>query len=253
MSDVYPYTASSTGISILLPAWSRAGSRAEQLAQLRDPETRLFIRNDVMEHIHAERGGDPDSIVLANCSWNRSLNGKSLGDVLRDRNMEPSVPNAADLAIELQEKGGCMGVFHSMSEEDVVRILKHPTSMVASDGSIPTFGSGAPHPRSYGTFARVLARYVRELNVIDAEEAIHKMSGMPAARLGLTDRGVLQPGMAADLAVLRLDQIQDHATFENPHQYATGVRDVFVNGVPVLRDGALTGARPGVVLRKPAP
>jgi dihydroorotase/N-acyl-D-amino-acid deacylase len=250
MSDVYPYTASSTGINILFPAWSKEGSRQERVARLRDPEKRLFIRNDIVEHLKAERGGDPSTIFVANCSWNRDHSGKSLADILTERGREVNLVNAAELAMELEEKGGCMGVFHSMSEDDVQRIMKHPTSMIASDGGIPAMGQGAPHPRNYGTFARVLARYVRELEVLSLEEAIYKMSGLPAARLGLPDRGVLREGAVADLVVFDPATIQDHATFEEPHQYATGAVDVFVGGQAVLLDSTLTGARPGKVLRK---
>lgn len=249
MSDVYPYTASSTGINILFPAWSKEGNRSQRLDRLRDPEKRIFIRNDIAEHIESERGGDPSSIFVANCSWNRSLNGKSLADILIERDKEPSVINAADLAIELEEKGGCMGVFHSMGEEDVTQILTHPTTMVASDGGIPRYGRGAPHPRNYGSFARIIARYVRDLDVLPMEDAIHKMSAMPAQRLGLTDRGILREGAVADLAVINPDSLQDHATFENPHQYATGVHHVFVSGIPVLLNSELTGKKPGKVIK----
>ena len=250
MSDVYPYTASSTGINILFPAWSKEGSRSERLERLRDPEKRIFIRNDIAEHIKTERGGDPSSIVVANCSWNRQLNGKSLADILNERNKEPSILNTADLAMELEEKGGCMGVFHSMSEDDVVNILQHPTTMVASDGGIPGMDVGAPHPRNYGSFARIIARYVREVDALSMQEAVHKMSGLPASRLGLRARGILQEGFVADLVVMDPEQVEDHASFESPHQYATGLVHVFVSGKGVLLNGEMTNERPGNVLRK---
>lgn len=250
MSDVYPYTASSTGINILFPPWSKEGTRNQRVARLKDPEKRIFIRNDIAEHIQTERGGDPSSIVVANCSWNQNHNGKSLADILEERGMEATVTNAADLAIELEINGGCMGVFHSMGEEDVIRILKHPTTMVASDGGIPRLGRGAPHPRNYGTFARVIARYVRELDELSMEEAVHKMSALPAQRLELENRGTLKEGAIADLAVISVDSLQDHATFENPHQYATGVLHVFVSGEAVFLNGEVTGKKPGKVLRK---
>ena len=250
MSDVYPYTASSTSINILFPKWSKEGNRAARLARLRDPEKRLFIRNDIVEHIRTERGNDPSTIVVANCTWNREHNGKSLTDILTERNKEVNLINAAELAMELEEKGGCMGVFHSMSEEDVQRIMKHPTTMIASDGGVPRMNSGTPHPRNYGTFARVLARYVRELEVLSFDEAIRKMTSLPAFRLGLMNRGHLRVGTIADVVVLDPATIQDHATFEAPHQYATGVQHVFIAGDPVLMAGELTGKRPGKVLRK---
>jgi dihydroorotase/N-acyl-D-amino-acid deacylase len=251
-SDVYPYAASSTGISILLPAWSRQGSSDEQRARLRDPEQRLFIRNDVVEHLRTERGGDPSTVVIAHCAWNRGFNGKSLSDILTERGDSLTLENAADLAIELQEKGGCMGVFHSMSEADVEQILRHSATSVASDGGLPSPGAGVPHPRNYGTFARVLARYVRERGVLSLREAIYKMSGLPAQRLDLAGRGVLTQGAFADIAAFDPDLVQDVATYEEPHQYATGMVHVFVNGQPVLSNGEMTGKRPGRALRRAA-
>lgn len=250
MSDVYPYTASSTGINILFPAWSKEGNRQARVARLRDPEKRIFIRNDIVEHIEKERGGDPSTIVVANCTWNRNHNGKSLADILTERSKEVNLVNAAELAMELEEKGGCMGVFHSMSEDDVQRIMKHPTTMIASDGGIPNMNVGTPHPRNYGTFARVLARYVRELNVLSFDEAIRKMTSLPAFRLGLLNRGHLRVDTVADVVVLDPAVVQDHATFEAPHQYATGVSHVFISGEAVLLNGEMTGERPGKVLRK---
>ncbi|MFK7847078.1 MAG: amidohydrolase family protein, partial [Rhodothermales bacterium] len=250
MSDVYPYTASSTSINILFPAWSKEGNRQARLNRLRDPEKRIFIRNDIVEHIEKERGSDPSTIVVANCTWNKNHNGKSLSDILTERNKDLTLINAAELAMELEEKGGCMGVFHSMSEEDVQRIMKHPTTMIASDGGVPSMNVGTPHPRNYGTFARVLARYVRELEVLPFDEAIRKMTSLPASRLGLSNRGTLRIGAIADVAVLDPATVQDHATFEKPHQYASGVQHVFVAGEAVMLNGELTGEKPGTVLRK---
>jgi N-acyl-D-aspartate/D-glutamate deacylase len=134
----------------------------------------------------------------------------------------------------------------------VERILRYPHTMVASDGDVIVFGSGAPHPRSYGTFARVLGRYVRERGVLTLEDAVRRMTSFPAARLGLKDRGLLRIGMKADLAIFDPERIGDRATFDKPHQYAVGVLDVLVNGKPVLRDGRVTAERPGRVLYGPA-
>jgi N-acyl-D-amino-acid deacylase len=160
---------------------------------------------------------------------------------------------AADLAVELVRRGSCGGVFHAMGEEDLVRILKHPVTMIASDAfpGEPTFGRDVPHPRAYGTFARVLARYVREQHVLTLEEAIRKMSSAPAARMKLADRGVLRPGMKADVVVFDAAAVKDLATFERPHQYAAGMHFVLVNGQVVLDDGKMAAARPGRVLYGP--
>ena len=142
------------------------------------------------------------------------------------------------------------GIFHAIPEADVVRILASPFTMIGSDGEIPEFGKGAPHPRSYGTFARVLGTYVREQHVIGLEEAVRKMTSFPAARMRLADRGILRPGMRADVAVFDPATVRDTATFEKPHSYAEGFSLVLVNGVAVLADGKVTGARPGMVLRR---
>ncbi len=149
----------------------------------------------------------------------------------------------------LVEKGGAQAVYHAMSEEDLERILKHPATMVGSDGEIPIFGKAAPHPRSYGTFARVLGRYVRERKLLSLEEAVRKMTSFPAQRIGLLDRGLLRPGLKADVTVFDPAKVRDTATFEKPHQYAEGFAMVVVNGRVVYRDGKMTGERPGVVLK----
>jgi N-acyl-D-aspartate/D-glutamate deacylase len=151
----------------------------------------------------------------------------------------------------ITEQGGCQGVFHAISEEDVVRIMRHPASMIASDGDIIVFGRAAPHPRSYGTFARVLGEYVREQKVISLEEAVRKMTSVPAQRVGLQDRGLIRPGMKADIAVFDPARVRDLATFEQPHQYAEGFSYVLVNGEVVVEGNRVTDARPGQVLYGP--
>lgn len=248
--DQYPYTASSTGIqAALLPGWAQEGGREELLSRLKDPETRRKIKEDSATILRFERGGgDPKNVVIANCDWNHSLAGKTLADVVRDRGMEPTLENSAEAAMWITEQGGCQGIFHAINEADVERILKHPATMIGSDGEIPTFGEAHPHPRSYGTFARVLAVYVRERKAITLEDAVRKMSSFPAQRLGLHDRGVLRPGMKADVAVFDPDRVRDLATFDRPHQYADGFSHVIVNGQIVFERDAMTPARPGRVV-----
>jgi dihydroorotase/N-acyl-D-amino-acid deacylase len=248
--DQYPYTASSTSIgAALLPAWALEGGREKVVARLKESGTRADIKSEVVRSIQNERGGgDPKNVVLARCTWDESLDGKNLAEVTRIRGMEPSVANAAEAAMWIVEQGNCSGIFHAMAEEDLRRILRHPATMIASDGGIPVFGKASPHPRNYGTFARVLAVYVRELNTITLEDAIRKMSSFPAQRLGLTDRGVLRPGMKADVAVFDPARVRDRATFENPHQYAEGFSTVIINGKVVLDNGSMQSARPGRVL-----
>ena len=200
-SDVYPYAASSTGLTILFPDWSLEGDKEARQARWSDAATREKLQAEIAQHLDEERGGDPGTIVMASCGWDASLNGKSLADILAARGRPAGVEAAAALAIELEEKGGCQVVLHSMSEADVRQIMQHPWTMIASDGGIPALGSGVPHPRNYGAFARVLGHYVREEGVLSLEKAIRKMTSLPAARLGLEDRGTLQPGAIADVVV----------------------------------------------------
>ncbi len=247
MSDQYPYTASSTGLTILVPGWAKEGGRL--IERLADPDTRSRIRQDVISHINAELGGDPETIVAARCPNREEMDGLSLADILERRGLEINVPAAADVALELIEGGGCSGVFHSMSEEDVRRVMQHPFTMIASDGGVPDPGRGVPHPRNYGTFARVLGRYVRQWHVLSFEEAVRKMTSLPADRLGLSDRGRIEEGAVADISVLDPDQILDRAEFGDPHHFATGVHHVIVSGQPVLLEGEVTGLRPGKALR----
>jgi dihydroorotase/N-acyl-D-amino-acid deacylase len=252
--DQYPYTASATSVSAaLLPAWAQEGSRADQLARLRDPGTRARIKTAIAALIQNERGGgDPKNVQFSSCGFDASLAGKTLADLTRQRGLEPTVENAAEATIWLVEQGGCSGIFHAMSEDDLERILKHPATMIASDGEVPIFGRANPHPRSYGTFARVLGVYVREKHDLTLEDAVRKMTSLPADRLRLTDRGLLRPGMKADLAIFDPATVRDTATYTQPHQYAEGFSHVIVNGQVVFEDGALTPARPGRVLYGPA-
>lgn len=252
-SDQYPYTASSNNVAAsLVPQWGQEGGREQMLLRLKNPTTRKEIMTETVRLIREERGGgDPKNIVLARCEWDPSLAGKNLTDVTRLRGMEPTVENAAEAAMWIVEQGSCQGIFHAMSEQDLERILQHPATMIASDGGVQVFGRAAPHPRSYGTFARVLGVYVRERNTITLEDAIRKMTGFPAQRLRLGDRGLLRQGMKADIAIVDPARVRDLATFDKPHQYAEGFSTVIVNGVIVLEQNTMTSARPGKVLYGP--
>lgn len=252
--DQYPYTASATSIEGgLLPAWSREGGLEGVKKRLADPATRAKMRAEIVVILRDERGGgDPNNVQLSACDFDMTLSGKRLGNVTKDRGLEPTLENSADTVLWLVEKGRCRGIFHAIDEGDVVRIMAHPATMIASDGEVPLFDRGSPHPRSYGTFARVLGHYVREKRVVTLEDAVRKMSSYPASRIGLADRGVLKPGMKADIAVFDPNTVADKATYEAPHQYAVGFSHVIVNGKVVYENGAMTAARPGRVLYGPA-
>ncbi|APV49468.1 N-acyl-D-amino-acid deacylase [Betaproteobacteria bacterium GR16-43] len=252
--DQYPYTASSTTVEgALLPAWTREGGREGMVKRLKDPAMRAKIRAETEDLLVNERGGgDANNVQIASCDFDMSLAGKRLGNITKERGLEPTMTNAAETVLWLVETGRCRGIFHAIDEGDLVRILAHPATMIASDGEVPIFDRGSPHPRSYGTFVRVLGLYTREKKVISLEDAVRKMSSYPAARIGLVDRGVLRPGMKADIVVFDPNTVADQATYEKPHQYPVGVNQVVVNGRVVFENGAMTAERPGKVVYGPS-
>jgi N-acyl-D-amino-acid deacylase len=251
--DQYPYTASSTALSALFPQWALEGGQKSTLERLAAPEQRARIKAVIVGKIKTDRGaGDPKNVQFANCSFDKTLAGKNLAEITRARGVEPTMENAAETAMDLQSKGGCSAIYHAIAEEDVVRIMSSPWTMIASDGEIPVFGQASPHPRSYGTFSRVLGVYVREQHVITLEDAVRKMAGFPAQRLKLWDRGLVRPGMKADVVLFDPALVTDKAQYDNPHQYSVGFRDVIVNGKFALRNGMVTAERPGRVLYGPA-
>ena len=252
--DQYPYTASATSISAaLLPAWAQEGGREAILKRLKDPGVRAKIKAETLAIIRDERGGgDPKNVVVSSCQFDPSLAGKNLAQITEGRSLPVTLENAAETALWIVESGSAQGIFHAISEEDLQRILQHPVTMIASDGEIPVFGQNHPHPRSYGTFARVLGVYVRDKKLLPLETAVHKMSALPAQRLGLADRGVLRPGLKADVAIFDPAKVRDTATFEKPHAYAEGVTHVIINGEVAFENGAMTAARPGRVLYGPS-
>lgn len=252
--DQYPYTASSTSITAaLLPKWAQEGGREALMKRLDNPDTREKIKAESAAIIRDERGGgDPRNVVAASCRFDASLAGKNLAEITTKRGLPVTIENAAETAMWIVMEGGCQAIFHAISEEDLQRILVHPATMIASDGEIPIFGQAVPHPRSYGTFVRVLGVYVREKRLLTLETAVQKMSSFPAQRLGLADRGVLRTGLKADVAIFDPARVGDTATFEKPHSYAAGVSAVIVNGQVAFEKGAMTAARPGRVLYGPA-
>src|ERR1700722_11989069 len=161
--DEYPYTASSTGIAALIPQWALEGGHKVVVERLAAPEQRARIKAAIVENIKVDRGGgDPKNVAIANCGFDKTLAGKNLTEITRARGVEPTIENAADTVIDLETKGSCSAIYHAISDDDIERIMRSPYTMIASDGEIPLFGNAAPHPRSYGTFARVLGVYVRE-------------------------------------------------------------------------------------------
>jgi dihydroorotase/N-acyl-D-amino-acid deacylase len=251
--DVYPYLASSNSLEGLLPRWALEGGRQALLERLSTPEQRARIIATMADKIENDRGaGDPKNAVIALCPFDPSLNGKNLAELTAARGARVTFQNAAETAAAILQKGNCDVLYHYMSEDDLIRILRFPFTMIASDGWIPKFGEGVPHPRNYGTFSRVLALYVREKKVLRLEDAVRRMTSLPAMRFRIFNRGLLRQGMKADVVVFDAATVADKSTYEHPHQYSEGFRYVLVNGKLVLKDGKMTGERPGRVLYGPA-
>jgi len=250
--DQYPYTASQTSITALIPQWAQEGGNDQLIARIDSQETRPALKAAVVENILFDRGGgDPKNVFISLSTWNRSLEGKNLAELAIENGMEPSPENAAEVVFDIIKGGGATAVYHAIDSADIDRIMQHPTTAIGSDGPLGLFGAGAPHPRQYGTFARVLGHYVRERGVLTLEEAVRKMSSQTAQRLSIRDRGLLVQGYYADIAIFDAQEISDMATFENPHQYAVGMKYVLVNGELVVADGQHTGRRPGRVIYGP--
>ena len=257
-ADVYPYPASGTNLSSRIPSWAHDGGDAKLLERLLDPATRKKIKNEVMgmtpgtDNAFAATG--PDGILIASAS-NPELKryeGKRLSEIAREWKRDP-VDAMIDFLIKDSLRTG--GVFFSMNEEDVRMAIAQPWTSFCTDGSAyatdgPLSG-GKPHPRAYGTFPRILGRYVREAKLLSLEEAVRKMTSLPAQRVGLRERGILKAGFYADVVVFDPTTVIDKATFENPHQYSEGIQLVLVNGQPVWREGTFAGNLPGRVLRGP--
>ena len=254
MIDQYPYTASSTGLDVLVPPWALAGGNAELRKRLDNPTLKDSITRGIIEYLLNDRGGgDLKRVQFSRVSWDRTLEGKTLYDWAVRRNL-PTTPEAAvPLVLEGVLNGGASMVFHVIDEGDVKRIMAHPMTMIASDGRLSRLGDGVPHPRAYGTFPRVLGRYVRDEKVLTLEQGVRKMTGMPAARLGLKDQGCLRSGCAANVVVFSAEKVSDVGSFEDPHHYPEGIPFVVVNGVVVVDGGKFTEARPGRVLKRNAP
>ena len=255
-ADMYTYLAGATGLDAAMPPWVQDGGLEAWIERLRDPAVRARVIDDMRdpapawENLYLHAGAEGTLLLAFKNPKLKPLTGRTLASVAKERGV-----SAEDAAIDLViEDGSRVGVAYVlMSEDNVRRQVALPWVSFGSDESAQApegvFLLSNPHPRAYGNFARVLARYVREEHVITLEDAVHRLSGLPASNLSLGDRGLLRPGYFADVVVFDPKTIQDHATFEKPHQYSTGVSEVLVNGQLALKDGVPTGAKPGRVVR----
>jgi N-acyl-D-amino-acid deacylase len=243
--DQYVYTASSTGIGTLIAAEFREGGARRYRERLADPATKARMVDEMKQSIAKGKRGDYTYAVVANFRADTRLNGKTIPQAARLLRGADSLDDQIETILDIEARGGAQGVFHGMNETDLQKFLAQPFTMIASDSGVRIFGEGVPHPRGYGNNARVLARYVRELKLLTIEEAVRKMSALPAQAFHLKNRGELKIGAVADVVVFDVKTVSAPSTFEDPHHYATGFSEVIVNGVPVIRGGALTDARPG--------
>ena len=251
--DVYPYTAAGTHLAQSVPTWLQEGGESAMLRRLRDPAARRRALDDIRT---GHFGGLPwnfDSFVISyvRTEANQDLVGKSIEHIAAEREQDP---HETYLALIDEEDNHIGAVVHNRVESDVRYFLSHPLAMIGSDGNAisPTgiHSSERPHPRFYGTYPRILGRYVREQSLMSLETAVRKMTGMPAERLHLKDRGRIEEGLVADLAIFDPDEVIDRSTFDDPHQLSKGVVHVLVNGEPIISDGVHTGALPGRVIRR---
>ena len=250
--DTYPFTAAGAGVDQLVPIWAQAGGTETYMQRLKNQSTRDAIRKEVA----AGTGGVPprfDTWVISDVgsATNQNLVGQSISEIAEQREVDPA---EATLQLEEEERGAVSAVVHGRAERDVQYFLSHPIGMIGSDGNaVSPTGSQSQkqiHPRFYGTYPRILGRYVRAQSLISLETAIQKMTGMPAARLGMTDRGQVLEGLVADLVLFDQKKIIDHSTFEKPHQLSEGIQYLLVNGEHVISNGVHTQSRAGRVLRR---
>ena len=247
--DQYPYTASSTSLSTLLPDEILADGNDSIKARLQRPEVRRYVRDYMLAKLKKRKLKHLNYAVVAYFRADTTLNGKSIEAINLLRGRKHKARYEAETVMDMMSEGGASMVFHGMGDEDVKRIMQYPFNMFASDASIRIYGQGAPHPRGYGTNARVLGKYVREEKVITLEEAVRRMTSLPAQKFALSDRGLLREGMAADILIFDEHQVQDLSTFEKPHAYSQGFHWVIVNGALVVEEGKHLGTRSGKALK----
>lgn len=249
--DQYPYTASSTSISTLIPDDVLADGQDSIKARLQRPDVRKYVISSMLARLKKRKLKHFGYAVVANFSPDTSYNGKSIEQINLMKGRKHKAKEEAVTVMDIMMAGGASAVFHGMSDEDVKRIMKYPFNMFASDASIRVLNAGMPHPRGYGTNARVLGKYVREEKVISIEEAIRRMTSLPAQKFQLSDRGLLKEGMTADIVIFDEKEVKDMATFEKPHAYSKGFHYVIVNGVVTVANEKHLGIRAGKSLYGP--
>jgi N-acyl-D-amino-acid deacylase len=228
--DQYAYPASSTSLDVRLPNWAVAGGRNEGRKRLADPATRARIASEMKRNLKDKGFKDYSFAYVASYRAAPEFNGKNIAEITQLIRRSKKVDDQIEQIFEMYDKGGAAMVYRTMSEEDVRNIMREPFTMIASDSSVREFNAGVPHPRGYGNNARVLGTYVRDQKLITLEDAVRKMTSLPAQTFGLRDRGLIREAAAADIVIFDDARVTDKATFEQPHQYADGFSYVIVNG-----------------------
>lgn len=246
--DQYPYTASSTNLAVRLPDWALEGGLDSLRVKMKNPVIRKKILDEMKASQKRDRQKDYNYAVVASFGPDTSYNGKSITQINIGLGRKKNFNNEANLILDMLAKSNAQMIYHTMSENDLVHFMKYPFNMPAADAGVSN-GKGMPHPRGYGTNARVLARYVREQKVIGLEEALRRMTSLPATKFNLIDRGLLMPGKFADIVILDEHTVQDLAVYDQPHQFSKGIYYVLVNGKLVVDNGKHNGSRNGQALR----
>lgn len=247
--DQYPYTASSTNLAVTVPDWALDGGLDSLRKRIRNNNLKKKIIQGMVNTLKKSKNKNYSYAVVAMYSPDTTLNGKNISEINKLKGRKPKPAFEAETILDMLMKGNAQMVYHTMNEDDVRYFMKYPFNMPAADGGVST-GKGMPHPRGYGTNARVLGRYVREQGVIGFEEAIRRMTSLPAQKFGLNDRGLLKEGFAADIVILDPEKVNDRSTFDAPHQFSEGIPFVLVNGVPVVENNQHNGQRSGQTLKK---
>lgn len=247
--DQYAYTASSTGLRQLIPDSALEGTHEDYLSRIADPQQKAGILAKMAEIRDRQGRKDYSYAVIAKFKADPTLNGKTISEAAKIVRGSDSLDDQIELILDIEARGGAGAIFHGMDENDLQTFMKHPLTMIASDGGPRRLGEDIPHPRSYGDNARVLGRYVRELKLLTLPEAVRRMTSLPAQTFRLKDRGLLKAGAFADIVIFDPAKVNDPSTFNDPHHYAKGFSDVIVNGGVVIRDGQLTEVRSGGPLR----
>ncbi|WP_288095658.1 D-aminoacylase [Hydrotalea sp.] len=250
--DQYPYTASSTNLGTLLPDWVLADGKDSINARLNNPVIREQVIAYMLQRLSKRKLKHFSYPVVANYAFDTAFNGKSIETINLLKGRKHTAKAEAETVLEMMQHGGAGMVFHGMSETDVQYIMQYPFCMFGCDAGIRVFGEGVPHPRGYGSNAKILGKYVREEHLFSLEQAIRRMTSLPAQKFHLQNRGLLLPGYAADIVVFNPDTVTDKATYEKPHQYSEGFKYVVVNGTITLKNGQHTGARNGITLKNSA-